>query len=177
MDKNNEVHISFNTIGTEHNQDQWFYTMKLLGRLKRKKCFKSYWDNSTPTMPDIPNTEYVISEPNIKKLREYKKTLEEALGLNNINTPTKKERTNKPALTIDLNGRGIYMTNNPKKLYPVGARTKRRRMIKFILTGNKFANDILAHCDYKSISMVSKEIKKANELFRIKVNKNADLIS
>lgn len=81
----------------------------------------------------------------------------------------------KVSIKID-DKKGIYQTNNPEYCYPLDSESQRMKIIRYLLAHEKSGVANLRKQTMQSDSVISQEIKRMNQTFKIKLHVNHDLI-
>lgn len=72
--------------------------------------------------------------------------------------------------------KGIYQTKNPEYCYPLDSESQRMKIIKYVLAHEKSGIANLRKETMQSDAVISQEIKRINQTFKIKLHVNHDLI-
>jgi hypothetical protein len=81
----------------------------------------------------------------------------------------------KVSIKID-DKKGIYQTKNPEYCYPLNSESQRMKIIKYVLAHEKSGIANLRKETMQSDAVISQEIKRINQTFKLKLRVNHDLI-
>jgi hypothetical protein len=81
----------------------------------------------------------------------------------------------KVSIKID-DKKGIYQTSNPEYCYPLDSDSQRMKIIKYLLLNEKSGIANLRKETMQSDAVISQEIKRMNQTFKLKLHVNHDLI-
>ena len=81
----------------------------------------------------------------------------------------------KVSIKID-DKKGIYQTSNPEYCYPLDSDSQRMKIIKYLLLHEKSGIANLRKETMQTDAVISQEIKRMNQTFKLKLHVNHDLI-
>jgi len=85
------------------------------------------------------------------------------------------ETPKKISIKID-DKKGIYQTKNPEYCYPLDSETQRMKIVHYLLEHEKSGIANLRKLTGQTDAVISQEIKRMNQTFKIKLHANHDLI-
>jgi hypothetical protein len=82
-----------------------------------------------------------------------------------------------PKVSIKIDDKkGIYQTKNPEYCYPLDSESQRMKIIKYILAHEKSGIANLRKLTMQSDAVISQEIKRMNQTFKVKLHVSHPLI-
>jgi len=82
-----------------------------------------------------------------------------------------------PKVSIKIDDKkGIYQTKNPEYCYPLDSESQRMKIIKYLLLNEKSGIANLRKLTMQSDAVISQEIKRMNQIFKVKLHVSHDLI-